>query len=90
MEGFVCEACIMEFGYQLIVFCKSEENHEKVDGVGRSQNLPDANWHLPACCPTFKYTNSEVSHYMFVVLLYFDISANFSDTVSFHVYALDE
>ena len=38
-------------------FCSgTEENHENFDGVGRSQDLPDAHC-LLSCSPAFKRTN---------------------------------
>jgi hypothetical protein len=57
VDGCVCEACIMKMGHELIIFGKSEENHEKFDRVGRSQGVSHANRHL-ADSAAFRYTNS--------------------------------
>jgi hypothetical protein len=36
----------VEFGYQLRILCRTEENHGKLDRIDRSQDLPDTKWLL--------------------------------------------
>jgi hypothetical protein len=50
----VCEACSATWNLltNSVFFSRTEENHGKLDRVGRSQDLLDANW-LLALCPAF-------------------------------------